>query len=149
MESVGVCLRCGNYVCETCRTRWRGQILCADCINRALLTREAAPGQLGEQRREALVALTFGVAAWLLAGLALFVLDRFDQASARAGVIASFVVFLIVAGNTLLAGVGVGHALAALRGGGPFRMLALIGLVVSGLYVGVVLGLGTIGLWQN
>ena len=28
-ESIGPCGRCGNYLCEVCRTRWRDQVLCA------------------------------------------------------------------------------------------------------------------------
>src|SRR6516162_9238402 len=36
VETVGVCARCGNYLCEVCRTQWRGQIVCGACVQRAL-----------------------------------------------------------------------------------------------------------------
>ena len=35
VETVGVCARCGNYLCEVCRTQWRGQIICGACVQRA------------------------------------------------------------------------------------------------------------------
>lgn len=148
MESVGVCLRCGRYVCETCRTRWRGQILCAACVSKALATSEATPGQLREQRRQAVAAVVCGAAAWGTAALALTVLTRFGP-DGKAGVVTAFVAFLVVATNVFVAAAGAGQAVAALRGGGAYRALAFAGLVVSGLYAGVVLGAATLALWQN
>jgi len=65
-ESVGPCGRCGNFMCETCRTRWREQILCAACVDRALESREAAPEQSRTHFRQALTALVLGVGAWVL-----------------------------------------------------------------------------------
>src|SRR5690348_14640211 len=45
-EAVGTCARCGNYFCEVCRTPWRGQVLCAACVERSLESGEAAPEQV-------------------------------------------------------------------------------------------------------
>ena len=39
-ESLGPCSRCGNFLCEVCRTRWRDQVLCAACVDRALESRD-------------------------------------------------------------------------------------------------------------
>lgn len=148
MESVGVCRRCGGHVCETCRTRWRGQVLCAGCVEKALTTSEAISPQIQEQRRSALASLAFGGAAWLLAIVAVVIMLRFGQPGSRAAVVTTFFGLLTLAANALLAAVGLGHALAALRGR-TFRGLALAGMAVSGLYVGVVLGLGALALWQS
>ena len=40
MESVSVCARCNQHLCETCRTRWRNVIICAACVDRALASGE-------------------------------------------------------------------------------------------------------------
>ena len=34
--SVGACGRCGNFLCDTCRTRWDDLVLCAACVDRAV-----------------------------------------------------------------------------------------------------------------
>src|SRR5436190_22134549 len=36
MSSVGECARCRHPMCETCRTRWHGRILCSGCVDRIL-----------------------------------------------------------------------------------------------------------------
>src|SRR5438132_1594934 len=69
-ESIGPCGRCGNYLCEVCRTRWRDQVLCAACIERALGSDEATPEQTKASFRQALMSLLFGIASWVIALLA-------------------------------------------------------------------------------
>jgi hypothetical protein len=148
-ESVGVCRRCGEWVCETCRTRWRGRVLCIACVEKALASGEAAPEQVRESFRQGLRAVLLGSAAWVVALLALGVLSRFDPGLGKPAVIATFVAFVVLAGSVLVAAAGAGLALAALRARGGPRSLVLTGLLVSGLYVGVALGAGALGLWQN
>src|SRR6185437_2278616 len=65
-ETVGTCGRCGNYFCEVCRTRWRDQILCAACAERALASREATPEQARTHFRQALLGLLLGLGAWVI-----------------------------------------------------------------------------------
>jgi hypothetical protein len=146
MESVGLCLRCGEPVCEVCRTRWRGQIVCAACVDRALQTHEATPEQARSHRRAAMRAMFFGGSAWLLSALALGVLHL---AGAQAPVLLTFVVFLIVGCDVLLASLGVGQAVAALRTRGENMPQAAIGLLLGGAYVSLMLGVGTLFLWQS
>jgi len=148
VESVGACGRCGNYVCETCRTRWRGQVLCAACVDRALAAGESAPAQEREHRRQALASAALGAAAWLVAAAGFFVLSR-PAPGGRAGVVVTFVGLSALAADALLAAAAAGAGLAALRAGGGRRGLALAGLVLGASYVGVIVGLGALGLWQN
>jgi hypothetical protein len=146
MESVGLCFRCGEPLCEVCRTRWRGQILCAACIDRALQTREATPEQARSHARQARWALILGGIVWLAGGAALGILRL---AGAQAPVLLTFLVFLVLALNVLVAALGVGQAIAALRTRGESTPLAAAGLLLGGLYVGLLLGVGTLFLWQS
>jgi hypothetical protein len=151
MESVGTCDRCGQQVCETCRTRWRGRIWCAACVNRALEADQDAPQQARVHARQAFLALALGAGVWVVSLFALLLLQfEIRRTGIRqvwegsAGTI--FLVGLVVVSNILIAAVGVGQALAALRTGGHRVTLAMIGLVLAGLYVGALLGLGVLGL---
>jgi hypothetical protein len=148
MESVGVCLRCGGYVCETCRTRWHGQVLCPACVSKALATSEATPGQPRERRRQAVAAAACGAAAWAAGALAVAVLTWYTP-DGPSGVVVVFVGFLVLAAGVFVAAAGAGQAVAALRGGGPHQALAFAGLAVSGLYAAVALGAGALALWQG
>jgi hypothetical protein len=148
MESVGTCDRCGKQVCETCRTRWRGRIWCAACVDQALGGGENAPEQPRIHSRQAFLAVGLGLGAWIVSLLAVVLLLALIRRSGEAPG-ATFLVGLVLMSNILVAAVGVGQALAALRSGGDRRVLALVGLGLSGLYVGVLLGLGVFGLWQQ
>ena len=53
-------------MCETCRTKWRDQILCAACVSRLLESKEASPEQSKTHLRQALLALGLGVGAWVV-----------------------------------------------------------------------------------
>jgi hypothetical protein len=146
MESVGECARCGEQICEVCRTRWRSQILCAACVDRAMQTHEATPEQARAHRREAERALLLGGGAWLPSAIAFGVLSL---AGSQPPVLLMFVVFLVIAADVLVAAVGVGQAVAALLVRGERNAVARVGLVLGGLYIGVVLGVGTMFFWQS
>jgi hypothetical protein len=49
----------------------------------------------------------------------------------------------------VLAALGLGQAAAALRARGNAMILATIGLVLNGLYLGALLGLFTFTIWQS
>ncbi|HWG41219.1 MAG TPA: hypothetical protein VN688_00425 [Gemmataceae bacterium] len=141
-EAVGTCGRCGNYFCEVCRTRWRDQVLCAACVERALASREAAPGQARAQFRQALLGLLLGGGAWT----ALILVALLSLAGTPPVLLGLLVLFLIAA--SLLMGVlGLGQAVAVLRTRGSHMILGIIGLIVSGLYMGVFIGIFTFSLW--
>jgi hypothetical protein len=146
MESVGECARCGEQVCEACRTRWRSQILCAACVDRAMQTHEATPEQARAHRRQAERAVQLGGGAWVPSAIALGVLLL---AGSQPPVVLMLVVFLVLAADVLVAALGVGQAVAALQTRGERNGLAGVGLVLGGLYIGVMLGLGTMFFWQS
>jgi hypothetical protein len=150
VETVGLCARCGNYLCEVCRSPWGNRVLCAACVDRALGARERAPDQDRSHLRQAWLALAFAAAAWAAGALAV---PAAGLAAAggdgRRTVLVAVLLLLVVAAGVLPAALGVGLAAAALRVPGGHRALATFGLVVGGLYVGVVLGLGALDVWQR
>jgi hypothetical protein len=148
-ESVGTCQRCGNYLCEVCRTPWQNQLLCAACVDRALQSREATPEQGRTHFRQALLGLCLGIATWVL-GLLIFVgTVLIVAASGEMNVpLIALMMFLLV-GNAGVALFGVGSAAAALRTRGNHMILATIGLILSGLYVGALVGMMTMSIWQS
>ncbi len=148
MESVGVCARCGQHMCETCRTAWRGTVICAACTERALASSEASSEQVQTQNRQALAGLLLGGGAWPVAGLALGLLAWLSGRSSDAAVIFTFLSLLLIPLAGVGAAVGVGQSAAALRGGSGRVVLAGAGLAAGGLYVGLLLGVGLFTLWQ-
>ncbi|MGL4552601.1 MAG: hypothetical protein ACRC33_15620 [Gemmataceae bacterium] len=148
MESVGPCARCGRHVCETCRTRWRGVVLCIACVQKAIDGAEATPAMARAGRAQAQAAVAFSAAGWLLAaaGAGLLYLARGSAGDAAPVLTLSA---LVAAGlGAVPAALGVGQAAAALRGQTEQERLAWAGLGLGGAYVGLALGLGAMGLWQ-
>ncbi len=144
-ESVGPCGRCGTFMCETCRTKWRDQVLCAACVDRALESKEAAPEQARVQRRQAITALCTVIGAWLLSVLGIVAAvvivmsggGRPDAPATMLGGLMMIGMFLVGAGIALF---GMGQAAAVLRARGSHMILATIGLVLGGLFVGLFIG---------
>ena len=84
--------------------------------------------------------------AWVLSAAALGVLYLVGS---QPPVLLTFLVFLILAGDVLVAALGVGQAVAALRTRGENAPRAVAGLLLGGLYAGVLLGAATLFLWQS
>jgi hypothetical protein len=150
MESVGACARCQRYICETCRTTWRGDLCCAACVDRALGSDEASPEQERAHSRQARASLLMGGGAWL-AALLLLLASRplAGRVGPAGGSVLAFTVLAVVLVNVVLAGAGVGQGVAALRGRGDRGPAAVVGIVLGGLYAGVVMGMGLFYLWQS
>jgi hypothetical protein len=148
-EAGGTCARCGNYLCEVCRTRWRDQLICTACIDRALESKEAAPDQKRGQRRQAILGVVLGGTAWVVAGLGILLAAVGVVVPGRAGLLLRVIATLVLLAVALLALFGVGQAATALRTRGDHMILATIGLVVSGLYVGLLLGLFAVGIYTT
>jgi hypothetical protein len=149
MEAVGTCARCGTYLCEVCRTRWRDQVLCAACVDRALESREAAPEQSRAHLRQAALSLVLGGLAWGVSLLAWLVLVLILGAGGKVAMGAVVLVVLVLLLDTLPAVLGVGQAVAALRTRGNHMIMATVGLIISGLYVGILVGLFGFSIWQG
>jgi hypothetical protein len=144
-EAVSACLRCGATVCETCRCPWRGQVLCVSCVERAYANGEGESGQGRLLTRQSVAALLLGSSAWLLSGLFYYTVRHADP-QAGLGILILQPVLGLGAGLVALFGVGLGAS--ALRNRGQHVPLATVGLALSGLLLGTLLGLVTFTLWQ-
>src|SRR5262249_34942831 len=142
VETVGVCARCGNYLCEVCRTQWRGQIVCGACVQRALETKEAAPEAARQSFVQALISVGLGGGAWVLIAVA-FVGAMIGYAvGGESGAAVGGVILLGIFGvSAVLAAFGVGSAVSVLRVRGGSMILAVIGLLVNCLQLGALVGL--------
>jgi hypothetical protein len=138
-------------MCETCRTRWRGVVLCAACVERALRAGDAAPESSRQHARHAAYGFAGGVTAWALTGavvgiLALLAAKARSQETAL--LIAAFALLLLLAA-VVVALLGLGCSAAALRTRGDGMMLATFGLLLSGLHVGALVGLLLLSIWTH
>ena len=143
-EAVDTCGRCGNYLCEVCRTRWRDQILCAACVERALQSHEATPEQARAHTRQAIFGLVLGLSAW---GIMLVAMLIAVVAVGLKTVPLILLAFLLIIGAPLVGVLGLGQAAAALRSRGRHMIAAVAGLLISGLFIGAFVGLFVFQLW--
>ena len=153
-ESVGPCGRCGNYMCETCRTRWRDQVLCAVCVDRALESKEAAPEQSRTHLRQALTALGMGIGAWVMGIIGIVIVGIVvagsgGQPTVATAVAAGLIMLVMFLAGGAVSMLGMGQAAAVLRVRGNHMILATIGLVVGALYVGMFIGLFAVSIYVS
>jgi hypothetical protein len=144
--AVGACPRCGNFQCDLCRTRWRDRWLCVACVNRALESADVRPEEQRAHFWEALLSLVLGVSAWVL-----LLLGALVAAAAVAGGGDAFVVGLaglLILATALPSVVGTGLGAAALYTRGNHMILATIGLLLSGVHTGALLGLLSFSMWN-
>lgn len=146
-NAVALCQRCGNYLCAVCRTIWRSQCLCVSCVNRNLEEQEATPEEARAHLRQAALGVVFGLTAWLVT-LAAFVFVSIAVASDANPVVIGLG-GLVVLGSPLPSMLGVGQAAAAIRARGSHMILATLGLILSGMHAGLVIGLLAFSLWNN
>lgn len=150
VETVGVCARCGNYLCEVCRTPWRGQVLCGACVQRALETKEASPEASRQNFVHALLSLGLGIGAWVLTVAGLLAAGLLTAAGGAAGLGIAVLIFLLILMAALgLAVCGIGSATSVLRVRGGSMILAVVGLLICCLHVGVFIGMFVASIWQN
>lgn len=138
-ESVGTCARCGNHLCEVCRTAWRGKVLCAACVDRLLRDWGDASEDVIAHTRQAVRSVCLGVAAWALGVTGLLLKPRFEATTVPPLAEVGLAILLFVISS--LAAIAVGQAIAALRARGPRMVLATIGLALGGLYMGTLMTL--------
>jgi hypothetical protein len=146
--AVGTCQRCGNFLCTVCRTRWRAQVVCIACVERALEAQEATPAEASAHFRQAILAVLFGAAAWLITLVGGGMLAAGATGKEMNPVLVGFG-FLILMVTPFPALLGVGQGAAAIRARGNHMILATIGLLLSGLHTGVLIGLFSMAVWQN
>jgi hypothetical protein len=150
-EAVGTCARCGSFLCEICRTRWRDQIVCAACVDRALQRGEAVQGREQGHLRQGLLSVVLGATAWI----AVLVSEVLGLMVVKSGKVSAaiFLLALVVLGvrllGVLLAVVGVGLSTSALRARGSHMILATLGLILNGIYLGAFIGLFGFIMWYG
>jgi hypothetical protein len=147
-EAVATCKRCGNYFYEVCRTRRRNQVLCTACVERALASREATPEQDRTHFRQALFGLLMGLGAWVvfILGLLMVGVAAVTSNSSINPIVLLFVLLLFISAM-LLAVMGAGLAVTALRTRGQHMIMAASALLIGGLFLGVFLGNYIFELW--
>ncbi len=143
--AVGVCQRCGTYMCALCRTRWHDRALCPACVLRALDEKEVKPEDVKAHRRQAMLALVFGVGAWTLV-LVGFIVPLVSRGGNQGLIVMAG---LLGVASFLPSLFGIGQAVAAIRARGSRMIMATFGLVLSGSHLGTTLGLAIVALWHR
>jgi hypothetical protein len=149
-ELVGVCARCNARVCEVCRTRWNDRVNCPPCIERDLDAQKKEAEARGQKRPEASYSVQLTAAAWsigLLSVLTVWLLGAWKGPGEVSSALLLLLLALLMLGG-LAALAGVGLAVSVLRRAGDRPRLATLGLALGGLYVGVLLGVFTMGVWS-
>ena len=146
--AVAVCERCGNFLCSVCWTRWRSRALCIGCTARALDANEAAPVEVRAHLRQAVLACIGGGLAWLMTLGAGILMALGLTAGEPNAILLGFGVLALL-GSPLFSILGVGQGAAAIRARGNHMILATMGLILSGLHVGIVVGMFTVAIIGN
>src|SRR5262249_29938660 len=149
-QAAGTCQRCGNFICSVCRSRWRRKILCLACLERAMQSREATAEEKRAHYLQALWSMIFGVAAWavMLAGTALFAYAfRAGPQSPAVAAAVPGLFFVVLAPGFVAPGLGLGAA--AVRSRGDHLVLATIGMILSALMAGAIVGMIALNVWRN
>jgi hypothetical protein len=105
-------------------------------VERALDTGEGSPQEARAHFRQAILALGFGVAAWVVILLAVFVITL-----SSGNIVAASMGVLAVIGSLCLSAPGVAQGAAAIRARGNHMILATCGLLLSAIQAGAVIGL--------
>jgi hypothetical protein len=152
--AVGPCQRCGNFQCDVCRTRWHNRALCAACVGRLLEEGAADPHEVRAERLQSMLALLLGIISWVLVLVGLVIAVAAVAVNGPRGLDAGVILLvgvgvLVMLASVLPAAFGIGQGAAALRARGSHMILATIGLILSGLDVGAVIGLFTFAYWQS
>jgi hypothetical protein len=147
--AVGTCQRCGNFLCRVCRTRWDDRSMCLACIERVLQDKERSPEAARVHRRQAVLALIFGLIAWgMIVGGGALVLAAVVSGTG-AGASLAVLGALLFLGSPLPATFGVGQGVTAVRARGDRLIIATCGLVLSALHLGVMSGLLLLAQWRQ
>jgi hypothetical protein len=118
-------------------------------VDRLLETRQATPQQARAHTRQAVLSACLGAGAWLLSLAAFVVLGVATAASHQPPVGPVLLVLVALMIDACVAALGLGQAVAALRARGNHMILATMGLVLNGLYLGALIGLFSLGLWNT
>ncbi len=110
-----------------------------------LASREAAPEQARRHFRQALLGLLMSIAAW-----GLFILGQLlivGALVANRNVLLVLLALILIVSAVVLAVMGTGQAVAALRTRGQHMIVAASGFLIGGLFLGVFIGNYIFELW--
>jgi hypothetical protein len=153
--SIGICARCGNFLCETCRTPWDDRIQCAGCVDRAIQSGDLASGAKRSHSRQAAFGLAGGILAWLLTAalgvIAWLVVRGQGGGNTEAGVAAllGLLMLVVISLAVSVALLGIGFSTAALRVRGDSMIVATLGLLLNGLHIGALVGIFLFSIWVH
>jgi hypothetical protein len=137
-------------MCVVCRSRWRRRTICLACLERDLQSREVSPEEARVHFLQALWSLIFGVAAWALAlvGVLCVAIPMLADPE-HPSLVGALVGVLIMGVAPLFAVPGLGLGATAIRSRGDHMILATIGLILSALMAGAIIGFQCLGVWRN
>ncbi len=137
--AVGTCKRCGNFYCPVCRTRYSERVLCLACVERQL-SKESHQAKVERiHHRQALWGFLLGFGAWVLFVSAIALLTPWAGTTPHPE-IAALAFFLVIV-SLLPSVIGLGQSTAAIRIRGNHMLMATGGLLLSGIHVGVFVGI--------
>jgi hypothetical protein len=141
------CSRCEALLCQACRTRWQGEVVCPQCVDHSIADDEPSPQEAQMQTRQAWYSVILAAAAWMLLMLTLAPYSTFHQQQVMSTMV--FGTYLFYLGSFLPGLFGVGLGVAAIRLRGDHRILATCGLIGSGSQLGIAIGIMVLNLWHN
>src|SRR5438045_1977510 len=56
-QGVAKCVRCERLVCQTCRTRWQGEIVCPQCVEHSIADDEPSPQEAQIQSTQSWISV--------------------------------------------------------------------------------------------
>ncbi len=140
-DALAPCQRCGTFMFRVCRTRWNGRVVCAACVERALTRKDERPGAARAHFRQAVLGLILGIVAWV--GPCIVIPVAIFLGAVGIGMLGNLLIFACLVSGIF----GMGQAAAALRARGAHMVMATIGFILSGLQVGVIVGVFSILIW--
>jgi hypothetical protein len=139
-RALDACPRCGGFRCELCRARWRGQVLCVTCVNRALEANEPPPPPGRAPLVATILALVLSVLGWAVIGVCFLVAGLGAVTAGMDDLVPSAVLGLLLLASPVVALLGVVLGMAALRVRGRHLIPAAIAVGLGSAQVGAALG---------
>jgi len=133
-------------MCSACWTRWNRLSICPNCLTRALEGSETSPNEERAHLRQAILAILFGGLAW---GITIFSIIIMIVGFANQRVEVAGIGVLVILGSPLPAVLGVGQGAAAIRARGNHMIVATLGLILSGVHIGMIVGIFTFSMLEN
>lgn len=149
-QAISVCARCQGGACEVCRTRWRDQVLCIACVESDIVSSRGTEALKKRNGQYASYSCVLSATAWagfvltcLTLALICWVSGSSDLSS---GVLLVLLALYLAAGVIALFGIGFGLTVMRSPDCAVTTQRATIGMVLGGAYLGILLGVFTLGI---